>query len=217
MSSLNARLAALEMKVGIVSSAEHVPAAEQHHQQEQRLDIPGRIDALQATVDKAHSSTTDLRTTWQESLALLQELDPGQGLTYQQQPLMYKRQEILAVAPQLKQDFHHLSTLVGLLHNTQQNGRGGMGSGGKNSNKNPLTADSVTQAPLLTTVKVPSLEDQRRLDALRVQIEDLNGRTRTMTTRLHQMLEVYHAIMTAASEKCILADEVLSMREAKTF
>jgi hypothetical protein len=210
--SLNARLAALEMKLGISSnttssSSNALP----------ETDVPDRLAALQVLVDKY--TTTEIRTTWHESHRLLQELDPGEGLTYQQQPLLYKRQEILAAAPQLRQDFQHLSTLVGLLHNTQQQQQqqqqvGGGGGGGTNTN--PLTADTVTQAPILTSLQV-SLDDQRRLDSLRVQVEDLNGRTRTMTTRLHQLLEAYHAIMTAASEKCILVDEVLSMKEAKSL
>jgi hypothetical protein len=213
--SLDARLSALEMKLGI-SSNNGSSSNNNNNASSNTLaeddDLGGRLDALQAMVDKY--TTTDFKNTWYECQKLLMELDPGEGLTYQQQPLMYKRQEVLAMAPQLERDFKHLSTLVGLLHNTTTSQ---YKTPQQKTHQNPplvvLTEDTITQAPILTTLHV-SMEDQRRLDALRVLIEDLNGKTRTLTTRLHQLLEAYHAIMTAASEKCILLDEVLSMKES---
>lgn len=206
--TIDARLSALEWKLGLPSGAStsskpHVEEGDHRKSQSDdtaastTTDVSARLAALQATMEK--TTTSEFKNTWQECQRLLQELDPGTGLTHQQQPLLYKRQEILAAAPQLEHDFEHLKTLVFLLHK-----QGG----------NPLTLDAVTQAPILTSIRV-SPQEQRRLDTLRLTVDDLNARTKVMTLRLHQILEAYHAIMSAASEKCILADEVLSMKEAE--
>ncbi len=73
----------------------------------------------------------------------------------------------------------------------------------------------VTQAPIFTILSM-SPEDQRRWDALRVTMEDLNVRTRAMALRLNQLLECYHSVMSAASEKYFLADELLSSRKSSS-
>lgn len=185
---LDARVAALETKLGLRSSSVS------------KVDVESRLNALQATVDK--HTTPQFRSVWKESMDLLRELDPGPGLTHQQQPLLYKRQEVLAAAETLEKDMGELAKILHLLS-----------QGRASASSTPLREDAVTQAPILTNLSV-SPEDQRRLDALRVTFEDLNTRTRVMALRLNQLLECYHSVMSAASEKCILADELLSAREA---
>jgi len=281
--SLNARLSTLEMKLGIIASSSdgtNKKKNDPRHQMISDMDVASRLDALQGAIEKSMTTSTttnDLKTSWMESCTLLKELDPGEGLTYQQQPLLYKRQELLAVAPQLKQDFQHLSTLIGLLHTTPSSAASGIGGGGiyqgqqrtmggtmtttgdgssgtggkppsnrpppssstsalssshhrhtssvssagssgSTSYPTPLTEDVITQASVLTTTTFQiSMEDQRRLDTLKIQMEDLNQRTQKVMIQFHQMLEIYHVIMTAASEKCILFDETLRMREETTI
>ncbi len=189
---LDARVSALETKLGLRGGTVSVSLVD--------TDIEGRLGALQATVDK--HTTPQFRSLWKESLDLLRDLDPGPGLTHQQQPLLYRRQEVLAAAVTLERDMGELAKIMHLL--TQ---------GRAPDSSTPLREDAVTQAPILTNLSI-SPEDQRRLDTLRVTLEDLNGRTRATALRLNQLLECYHSVMSAASEKCILADEVLASREA---
>ena len=196
---LDARVAALETRLGLRS------APEAHGSLEAGSDanaqsVASRMSAIQTTVDK--HTTPQFRSLWKESLDPLRELDPGPGLTHQQQPLLYKRQEVLAAADTLQRDMGEVAKIMHLLSQGQT----------PDSSSTPIREDFVTQAPILTNLSV-SPEDQRRLDALRVTLEDLNVRTRAMALRLNQLLECYHSVMSAASEKCILADELLSSRQ----
>ena len=182
-------------------------------------DISTRLNGIQAAMDK--HATPQFKTTWNESQTLLRELDPGAGLTHQQQPLLYKRQEVLAASESLKSDMNELSQVLHLLL-TSQARQDSKGSTLLTPTKKDTTAvpasvastlreDQVTQAPILTSMKV-SPEDQRRLDALRLTIEDLNSRTQKVMMKLDHMVECYHSVVTAASEKCILADEALTAK-----
>lgn len=192
-------------------------------------DISSRLNEVQAAMDK--HMTPQFKNICSESQTLLRELDPGAGLTHQQQPLLYKRQEVLAASDSLTKDMSELSQILHLLLTSQARqdaAKGNIanlntpvkkGSGAApsapivaSSLSEPLREDQVTQAPILTAMKV-SPEDQRRLDALRLTIEDLNTRTQTIMVKMDHMLECYHSVVAAASEKCILADEVLSSKE----
>jgi hypothetical protein len=54
---------------------------------------------------------------------LLKELDPGIALTHQQQPLLYKRQQVLACSDELSNDFKQLDSILKLLlSNTRVDG-----------------------------------------------------------------------------------------------
>jgi hypothetical protein len=68
------------------------------------------------------------------------------------------------------------------------------------------------QAPILISVLV-SPKDQRHMYVLHLTLEDLNVRTQKLTTNMDQMLECYHAVITAASEKCTIADQTVLYRE----
>jgi hypothetical protein len=193
-SSLEARLSALEAQLGVSSSSEG-PS---------RNDMSIRLDALQSTIET--QTTSQFRETWHESQKLFRELDPGMALTHQQQPLLYRRQEVLAASGSLQTDMGELGNILHLLLTSQRE------PANQQQPNATLREDQVTQAPILTSVSV-SPEDQRRLDALRLTLEGLNVRTQKLTTNMDQMLECYHAVMTAASEKCILADETISYRE----
>ena len=130
----------------------------------------------------------------------MKELDPGMALTHQSQPLLYRRQEILADSDSLKQDMDELRKILHLLLTSQQATAG------------PLREEQVTQAPIITAPSI-SHEDQKRLDTLRIILLDISSRSKKLVSRVDNMLECYHAVMTAASEKFVLADESISHRE----
>ena len=185
--SLEARLANLESKLGVVD-----PLITNN-------DISGRLDAVQSRIDGA--TTQSFRETWAEIQNLLTELDPGMALTHQQQPLLYRRQEVLAAAPTLEEDMRELSTMMHLLK---------QGRDDKATNQT-LREDQVTQAPILTNYSI-SPEDQRRLDALRLTLQDLQGRIQSLMGNTDKLLESYHTVMAAASEKIVMADEAINTK-----
>jgi hypothetical protein len=193
--SLGARLSALEAKLGVSSSSSSSSIQTQN-------DMSSRLDAVQSSMES--QTTSQFRDTWNESQKLFVDLDPGVGLTHQQQPLLYRRQEVLAAAPSLDKDMQEMHTILHLLLTSQP--------ANANNKGTSLREDQVTQAPILTSMQV-SPEDQRRLDTLRLTMEDLDDRTKKVMGKMDHVLECYHAVMTAASEKCILADEAISARE----
>jgi hypothetical protein len=188
--SFEARLAAVEAKVGKLLPTTSIDEA----------DVDSRLQSLQSKLD-AHSNL-QLKETWRETQELLRDLDPGVALTHQQQPLLYRRQELLASADTMSCSISELKTILHLLQTSQPAFSG------------PVREDQVTQAPILTGMSV-SLEDERRLDALRLTLQDLQTRTQKLMGRMDHSLECYHSIMTAASEKFVLADEVVSLKENK--
>lgn len=184
--SLEARLANLESKLGVVD-----PLITNN-------DISGRLDAVQSRIDGA--TTQSFRETWAEIQNLLTELDPGMALTHQQQPLLYRRQEVLAAAPTLQEDMRELSTMMHLLK-----------QGRDKATNQTLREDQVTQAPILTNYSI-SPEDQRRLDALRLTLQDLQARIQSLMGNTDKLLESYHTVMAAASEKIVMADEAINTK-----
>jgi hypothetical protein len=115
--------------------------------------------------------------------------------------LLYRRQEVLASSDSLQKDMEELRKILHLLLTSQPATSSG-----------PLREDQVTQAPIITSVCL-SPEDERRLDALQLTFRDLDTRSQKLVGEMDNTLECYHAIMTAASEKCVLADETIAMRE----
>ena len=194
-SSFEARLAAVEAKLGVLPLIRPSSKATID-------DVSSRLDAIKSAVET--HTTSQFRDTWQESEKLFQELNPGMALTHQQQPLLYRRQEILASADALRTDMEELRKILHLLLTSQPAISG------------PLREDHVTQAPIITQLSI-SYEDERRLDALRLTLQDLQNRTQKLMRKMDQTLECYHTIMTAASEKIVLADETILMKEARQF
>jgi hypothetical protein len=178
-SRLESRLIELEVKLGV-----RKPVVTNN-------DIAHRLDAIQHSIDT--SLTSNMRETWGESQKLFRELDPGIALTHQQQPLLYRRQEVLAAAPSMNQDMQELAAMLHLLKP-------------KTSEKKPLREDQVTQAAILTNFNITP-EEERRLDALRLTLEELQTRVTKVAQRTDQILESYHTIMAVATEKVVLADE----------
>mmetsp|Transcript_32918 Transcript_32918/g.79635 ORF Transcript_32918/g.79635 Transcript_32918/m.79635 type:complete len:195 (-) Transcript_32918:49-633(-) len=184
--SLDARLLDLEAKLGV-----GLPIVT-------KSDIARRLDKVQAAVNT--QTTSGFRETWHESQALFKELDPGMALTHQQQPLLYRRQEVLAAATSLDKDMQELSKIMHLLQPQTEKGK-------------TLREDQVTQAPILTQYYQISPSDEQRLDQLRLTMDDLAKRLQLVMVRTDAMLESYHTIMAVASEKVVMADETIKAKE----
>ena len=138
-SDLNRRLALLEARVGMVGGPN------QNSKHMEVTTIPQRLVTVRreyeqkiAAAASASGGTTDGATTaklMMECIKMLQELDPEIALTHQQQPLLYKRQQVLAASSELKANFHHLDVMLQLLLTgtrpaVPQNNRAGLGSTG---------------------------------------------------------------------------------------
>jgi hypothetical protein len=190
-SSIEARLAVVEAKLGVLPLS--APTGKDA--------VASRFKAIQSAMDS--HTTSQFRDTWQESDKLFRELDPGIALTHQQQPLLYRRQEVLASADTMQNDMEELRKILHLLLTSQP------------STSGPLREDQVTQAPIITGASI-SPEEEHRLDALRLSFVDMNARTTQLVSKMDNMLECYHAIVSAASEKCVLADEAIGLREEET-
>jgi hypothetical protein len=201
--SLEARVAALEAQLGVRTGAHPTKS----NNNSNTNDLSHRLNALQSTMEQ-HTSLS-FRETLKESVQLMDELDPGMALTHQQQPLLYRRQQVLAGAKPLEADMDQLSQLLHLLLTSQPP------TPTPNTTAAGITKlrqEQVTQAPILVSSVTINPEEERRVDALRLTLQDLSGRTQTLTTQMDQVLECYHTVMMAASEKCVLAEERLRDR-----
>jgi len=67
------------------------------------------------SVNSNNNQRQQSQQSWKEIQKLLRELDPGIALTHQQQPLLYKRQQVLAVSDELANDFSELDVILKLL------------------------------------------------------------------------------------------------------
>ena len=185
MTSLEARLSALEQQVGKIANAGGGGS------EKSSSSLTNRLDGIQS------SATTLLplaqRDLWKESTKLLNDLDPGMALTHQQQPLLYKRQQVLAASTSLESDFTNLRQIQNALQSTTK-------SSGSSSK------EDLMQTPILTDYPTPDL---KRLENLKYSMTDLVKRTSRLQHELDQMLEIYHQCMTVASEKCIMAEEYI--------
>lgn len=187
-SSLEARLQTLESVLGI----------NQGKEEENAKDLETRLNALELKI-KA-STPSSLHATWDESDRLLQDLHPGPNLTYQQPsknyPILFRRKEVLASADSFKADMDQLATILNLLFISQK------------QTDSPLREEQVTQAPILTSVSI-SEEEERRLDTLMLQVGDINRQVQDVANRIDALVESYHAVMSAVSERMVAADEAL--------
>jgi hypothetical protein len=233
MSSLESRLAALETQLGVGSN--QPPQSPQPQPQPQPQEIASRLDQLQASMER--NTTVGLRDAWFESLQLLRELDPDIALTHQQQPLLYKRQQVLAAARNLESDMQQLDVLLKLLTTATKEETATTAAAAvivaagtpssaatttttttttptttKTTTTTPtmLRLDQVIQAPIVTLpLYDPSPVQEQRLDALRLRLQELTQRIAVLHQEFQTMLECYHSCMAAASSKCILAQETI--------
>mmetsp|Transcript_15062 Transcript_15062/g.41891 ORF Transcript_15062/g.41891 Transcript_15062/m.41891 type:complete len:310 (+) Transcript_15062:227-1156(+) len=93
-----------------------------------RVDLESKIasssgEGAPSTIS-SNANISQNEKSWKEIQKLLRELDPGIALTHQQQPLLYKRQQILASSDELFKDFAELDLILKLLlTGTKTNGK----------------------------------------------------------------------------------------------
>lgn len=114
------------------------------------VNLEGRIASLSVGrmstgIGSNTSSIHDVRS-WKEMEKLLRELDPGIALTHQQQPLLYKRQQVLASSDELSRDFSELDLILKLLlTGTKTNGTDmSSSSGGTANNSSSSSGDGTS-------------------------------------------------------------------------
>mmetsp|Transcript_54789 Transcript_54789/g.133039 ORF Transcript_54789/g.133039 Transcript_54789/m.133039 type:complete len:252 (-) Transcript_54789:281-1036(-) len=221
-STLDARLAVLETK--IIGGKQRTPPSIRKTDDD---DIPSRLSKLQSQVEKklqqqhqqqSQSSSSSsqqqvpLRELWFESQQILKELDPGTALTHhtQHQPVLFKRQQVLAAANDLQADMKQLDELSKLL----LTGTNSKPSSSSSSSKSNMVV--VSQAPILTSDNYTSTtvpQTQERFDNLRMKILSLTRRTQLLEKQLSSLMESYHTTVVAVSEKCILAEETIQQHQ----
>jgi len=185
---MEARLQALEATLGISGAKE----------KESSKDLETRLTAVEQKI-KA-STPSSLHATWEESDRMLRDLHPGSNLTYQQPsknyPILFRRKEVLASEGSFKADMEQLSTILNLLLIAQK------------QTDSPLREEQVTQAPILTSLAI-SDEAERRLDVVVLQVGDITRQIQDVANRIDALVEAYHALMSAVSDKMVAADEAL--------
>lgn len=201
-SSLESRLSALEIQLGV---NDYVTTSKDDGitTQAEDKDLISRLEGLESRFMSLTDSS--FRQTIAESHKLMIELDPGAALTHQQlfaAPILYRKQELLASADTFKHDMEQVGDILKLLLIGQPPITDG-----------DLKEEHVTQAPILTATPCVSEEDQQRMDALQHQLVDMQTRTATVAGQMDRLLNNYHTLISAVSEKMILADEELRMRK----
>jgi len=104
------RLIALERKVGMERLANTTTTSLDDRLSKVKADLNGKLSQSNSKI-----SNVSNQESWKMIQKLLKELDPGIALTHQQQPLLYKRQQVLACSDELQQDFGELESLLKLL------------------------------------------------------------------------------------------------------
>jgi len=167
------RLNALENRVGV-------------GRQTSDESIDDRLAKLKALLDgklakaSSESSTTTGNTPsssavatktsneqhWKVIQKLLKELDPGIALTHQQQPLLYKRQQVLACSDELSNDFKQLDAILKLLlSNTRVDGaaEGSLEGNTQSSAKTPAQIAQSSKASAATPREGGPKQTQKEL------------------------------------------------------
>ncbi|VEU39229.1 unnamed protein product [Pseudo-nitzschia multistriata] len=127
---LERRLSVLESRVGIShrNSSSSALASNIDCVSDRLLKIRGDLERKisSSSTGAAPRSTNNTNTnsnthisqneqSWKQIQKMLRELDPGIALTHQQQPLLYKRQQVLASSDELFKDFAELDLILKLL------------------------------------------------------------------------------------------------------
>jgi hypothetical protein len=201
--SMESRLLALETSLGLLqptnsnSSSINNPTNKNNTR-----ELSSRLDALE---HKFQSFSTPL-TIWSESDALLQELHPLAGLSYQEpssntrnDPIMYRRQQVLASADDMKRDFSQLNTIMNLLLIAQSTKK--------------LSEEQVFNAPIITSAACADPNSTARLETLLLDIAITRQQTMAMANRVDSLIQTYHTIVMALSERMLLLNQTLATKE----
>ena len=207
LEQIESRLAALELKVVGPASSSSSSA-----------DVPSRIDKLvrsTAGIDatnklssdvkaKAESKRLALREEYRIIDRLLSELEisPTVGPTESASsgnnaPMVFRRMEVLASADSLKRDMELLARIPDLTAIGTKVSAGG-------------TPSDVVNCPIITSERynLPSdPEAAERLERLCFRVAKINQHTAILSQRVDKMVNSYGKVMSALSEKMVLAEE----------
>mmetsp|Transcript_13875 Transcript_13875/g.22994 ORF Transcript_13875/g.22994 Transcript_13875/m.22994 type:complete len:216 (+) Transcript_13875:85-732(+) len=202
--AMESRLLALETRIGLAPKVDKSTETKEEGNDSAApaaaadKDITSRLTMLE---DEWKScTTTTFNVLCSESDKLLEELQPGAGLTYQQAllgrskdyPILYRQQLVLASQDSLRRDMAQLSDILNLITISQKT--------------TTSTADLVTRAPILHTPPV-TLEQERRLDTLRVSAAQSQRDTVELANRMDATITVYQKAMLALSDRMIRLEE----------
>jgi Dynactin subunit p22 len=191
--SLESRIFALESCLGLLQSK----SSNNPSSVASTKDLTTRLDTLELKL----KSFSIPQTIWSESDKLIQELQPHTGFTYQElstrnDPIIYRRQQVLACADDLKRDFAQLNTIMNLLLISQ-------------TKSNRLSEEQITHAPIVVTTQCKT-EDQVRLDKLQLKILHTHQQTLAIAKRVDSLVQTYHVIVTSLSEQTINLYQTIS-------
>mmetsp|Transcript_27957 Transcript_27957/g.39372 ORF Transcript_27957/g.39372 Transcript_27957/m.39372 type:complete len:264 (-) Transcript_27957:131-922(-) len=233
-SSIEMRLAELEALVG---------KRNLHQKEENPItpppmtveDVSSRLDSLHMKI--RDSVPSSLLQSLEESNQLLTDFHPGPSLTYQKQPVGYRRQEVLASSDNLQDGMSQLNQILDLLLIGSKVGRRSQPPNSQTSGTTKLTEHDVVQAPILTlglgggfssssqepqqqqnnsngsTMNYCSPNAERQLDLLLMESLTLQSTTEEVVGRVDALVQDYNAIMIAAAEKTLLASEEIEALE----
>ena len=191
--TIDAGLLALEIRVGLAPKIDRESS-------DSNKDIASRLAALEGQWKS--STTTAFNQVCDESDKLLEELQPGAGLTYQQvlsgrsqnYPLLYRKQLVMSSQDSLRQDLKHLSNILNLLYISQKG-----------------TLKDVTQAPILSTPHVTP-EMERRLDAMRVNLAQSQRQAAELADRMDSLITTYQKASVTLSDRIIRLEEKMTQQ-----
>eukprot|EP00521_Asterionellopsis_glacialis_P018175 CAMPEP_0195299226 /NCGR_PEP_ID=MMETSP0707-20130614/25130_1 /TAXON_ID=33640 /ORGANISM="Asterionellopsis glacialis, Strain CCMP134" /LENGTH=265 /DNA_ID=CAMNT_0040361567 /DNA_START=55 /DNA_END=852 /DNA_ORIENTATION=- len=235
-SSIEVRLAALEALVG---KRNNLP--NKNHNENSSMTSPPQmtVEDVSSRLDSLHMKIKDsvpasLLQSLEESNQLLTDFHPGPSLTYQKQPVGYRRQEVLASSDNLQDGMSQLNQLLDLLLIGSKVGRRSQTTPPlQTNNPTKLTEHDVVQAPILTlglgggvssfeqsqqsqttrTNNYCSPNAERQLDLLLVESLKLQSTTEEVVGRVDALVQDYNDIMIAAAEKILLASEQVEALE----
>lgn len=205
--SIEARLRALEALLRESHNATATTTTTTDGPASRLRALETRLETLASTTTDGNNSgsgggTTTLKQLWQESDALMRELDPGTALTHQQQiaaPILYRRQHVLASAESLHRDMGRVVEILTLLAVEQPQII--------RDADTPVSEMQVTKAPLLTQTVPPCPPDQERLQKVERSLYETQQRVVDMATRMDGCVAAYHRLVSVVSEKMVLAQE----------
>jgi len=193
--SLENRLSALEARIGVTTKNDG---------NNNTTGIASRLAAIE-TQWKSSTSSSNINKTWDESNHLFEDLSPGDTMSYQQStsrsmnnPILYRKQIVLASQESLRKDMSYLSEILNLLYISQK------------QSANTTTETVVNNAPILHPVPNLSDKEERRLDSLRVKIIQTQQQTNSLVTKVDSLISTYQKAMLALSERVVAFEERLS-------
>lgn len=206
--AMETRLLALETRVGLTPKLDKPTATvlqlDEPSASSANKDIISRLALLE---DQWKSSTTTtFNSLCDESDKLLEELQPGAGLTYQQAllgrskdyPILYRQQLVLASEESMRRDMGQLSNILNLLTISQKS--------------SSTTADLVTNAPIINTPPVTA-EQEQKLDTVRINVAQSQRRIIELANRMDAMINIYQKSMLTLSDRMIRVEAKIAQQK----